>query len=74
MTPKQFYHSYKSQSRAYIEYVCKSAGTSYANFQQIAIARGAVGKRLAKRLAEASQGQMTAMEILYPEDFEDATD
>lgn len=70
MTPAQFYSAYKDSDRQRIEAVCSVAGTSFANFQQIAIAGGSVGKGLAKRLAEASGDEMTILEILYPEDYE----
>lgn len=67
MTPKQFY---KSQPKALIEEVCKQADTSFSNFKQIAIASGSVGRALAEKLAEASNQQMTELEILYPERYE----
>jgi len=67
MTPNQFY---KSQNRDVIERVAKAAGTTFSNFQQIAIANGSVGKDLAARLAGNSEGAMTELEILYPERYE----
>jgi len=51
--------------------MCQACGTSFANFQQIATAKGSVGRTLAKRLAAASDGEMTILEILYPEDYQD---
>ena len=67
MTPKQFYHT---KPRALVAAVAKTANTSVENFKQIAIAGGSVGKRLAERLAVASEQEMTELEILYPERFE----
>ena len=69
MTPKQFYYT---QSKETVEAVIRSAKTSMENFKQIAVAGGSVGKRLAERLAIASEQQMTELEILYPERFEEA--
>jgi hypothetical protein len=51
MTPKQYYRTYKDIAPEKIEAVCKAADTSLANFKQIAIANGSVGKQLAKKLA-----------------------
>lgn len=67
MTPYQFY---KQKPREIVERVASDAGTSFGNFKQIAIANGSVGKDLAARLAASSQGEMTELEILYPERFE----
>ena len=63
MTP---YNFYKSNEKSRIEQVCKEAGTTFGNFQQIALADGSVSARLAKRLEEASGGAMTLSEILFP--------
>lgn len=65
MTPYIFY---KSNKKARIEQVCKNAKTTFGNFQQIALAGGSVSARLAKRLEEASDGEMTLTEILFPSD------
>lgn len=67
MTPKQFY---QSVDRVRLEEVCEAARTTVANFKQIARASGSVGKSLAERLARASDGQMTELEILYPERYQ----
>ncbi len=69
MTPKTFY---KTRSRDEIAAVAQAAGTTLANFQQIAIANGSCSKNLAHRLAVASNGEMSEMEILYPERFDDS--
>ena len=66
MTPKQFYYS---KSREEVLAVCKEAKTNLANFKQIVIG-GSVGKGLAQRLSESSGGEMSELEILYPERFE----
>lgn len=66
MTPKTFY---KTKPKDHVEAVAIAAGTTLANFQQI-VYGGSVSRDLAKRLAEASSGDMTREEILYPEDFE----
>ncbi len=63
MSPKEFYYS---NSKERIKQVAKSAGTTFENFQQIALANGSVGKNLAARLAVASNGEMSVLEILYP--------
>lgn len=67
MTPNEFYYS---QSKDDVTAVAKAAGTSFGNFKQIAIANGNVSKLLAARLAEASGGRMTELEILYPERYQ----
>lgn len=67
MTPKQFYYA---EQKARIRQVVADAGTTYSNFKQIAVAGGSVGPKLAARLSEASSGDMTELEILYPERFE----
>jgi Mg-chelatase subunit ChlD len=69
VTPKQFYYA---KPREDVEKVVRKAQTSFANFKQIAIAGGSVGKDLAARLADASGGEMTELEILYPERYESA--
>lgn len=70
MTPKAFYKHYP---RDHVESVAVAAGTTLANFQQI-VYGGSVSRDLAKRLADASGGDMTREEILYPEEFETGTD
>lgn len=72
MTPKAFYQRYIQSDRDRIQRVAVAAETTFSNFQQIALAGGSVGKALAKRLASASDGEMSVLEILYPEDYEDA--
>ena len=67
MTPKKFY---RSAQKPHVEEVCKAAGTSLGNFKQIALSGGSCGKRLAEKLAQASRGAMTELEILYPERYE----
>jgi len=69
MTPSQFYKTYKDADRERIAFVCKKAGTSLENFKQIALGHGGAGKQLAKRLAVASDNEMSLLEILYPEDY-----
>jgi Mg-chelatase subunit ChlD len=68
VTPRQFY---KNRPKADVEAVARAAGTSFANFKQIALAGGSVGKVLAERLCQASDGEMTELEILYPERYEE---
>jgi hypothetical protein len=68
MTPREFW---KTKPAETIGRVCDRAGTSLLNFQQIACYRGSVSARLAARIAKASDGEMTEMEILFPERFED---
>jgi len=67
MTPRQFYKTY---DRDRVSAVCSSAGTNFDNFKLIAIAKGSCGKKLAERLAAASNGEMSELEILYPERYD----
>lgn len=67
MTPRDFYYS---NPKEVIEAVVLASGTSYGNFKQIAIANGNVSKVLAEKLAVASGGVMTELEILYPERYQ----
>lgn len=64
MTPLQFYQTY---DRAKCTAVAEAAGTTFANFQQIACYRGGCSPKLAERLEIASEGGMTRMEILFPD-------
>jgi hypothetical protein len=66
VTPNEFYYA---KSKQEIEGLAKKAGTSFGNFKQIAIANGNVSKALAEKLANASNGVMTELEILYPERY-----
>ncbi|WP_299586850.1 hypothetical protein [uncultured Microbulbifer sp.] len=68
MTPRQFYYAYPKER---VEQVARDAGTTFANFKQIAIARGSVGRGLAERLCRASHGQISELESLYPERYEE---
>lgn len=70
MTPRDFYTKYLKNDRSRIETVVDKAGTNFRNFQQIAICNGSVSRRLAAKLADASNGEMTEMEILFPEKFD----
>lgn len=65
MNAREYYYS-KPKER--LEKLASDAGTTFANFQQIAIANGSVSSRLARRLEEASEGEMTLVEILFPSD------
>ncbi|MFA0812666.1 hypothetical protein [Microbulbifer epialgicus] len=67
MTPRQFYYTY---SKKRVAQVAEEAGTTFANFKQIAVARGAVGRGLAERLCKASGGVISELESLYPERYE----
>ena len=67
MTPNQYY---RSTPKNEVEKTCIDAKTTPANFKQIALAGGSCVKGLAERLASASGGKMTEMEILYPERYE----
>lgn len=66
MTPYEFY---KKNPKDRIQRVARGANTTFANFQQIAIAGGSVGKVLAAKLCESSDGEMSEIEILYQERF-----
>jgi hypothetical protein len=66
MTPREFW---KTKPQEEIGRVCDRAGTSLLNFQQLACYRGSVSPRLAEKLAAASDGQMSEMEILYQERY-----
>lgn len=67
MTPRSFYYANTKET---LERVALAAKTTFGNFKQIAIAGGSCSPDLAARLAEASDGEMTELEILYPERFE----
>lgn len=66
MTPSEFYNS---KPKELVESVAIAAGTSFGNFKQIALANGNVSRVLAEKLAIASKGEMTELEILYPERY-----
>ncbi len=66
MTPREFYYA---KSKEVVESVATTAGTSFGNFKQIAVANGNVSKTLAEQLAIASGNEMTELEILYPERY-----
>lgn len=68
MTPNQFY---QANTKERVEEVAKGAGTTFGNFQQIAIANGSVSKKLASKLADSSNQEMTVLEILFPEQYEE---
>lgn len=68
MTPRQFYYAHSKEE---VQALAEAAGTNFANFKQIAIARGSVGRKLAERLAQASEGVISELEALYPERYEE---
>lgn len=68
MTPRQFF---EAKNKRVCEAVATKAGTSYSNFFQIKNG-GSCSPRLAERLAEASNFEMTELEILYPERYEES--
>jgi len=65
MTPYQYY---KSKKKDIVENMAIRAGTTHANFKQIALV-GGVGPKLARELEITSNGEMTLREILFPEEF-----
>lgn len=67
MNPKQFFVN-SSEDR--VKQVASEAGTNFANFRLIALYGGACSWRLAKRLESASDGDMTADEILAFKELE----
>lgn len=67
MTPLQFYRKYDKE---HVERMAKKAGTSFGNFKLIALGHGSASKYMAERLAKASKGEMTELEILYPERYD----
>ena len=69
MTPRSFYYAKPKET---LERVAREANTTFGNFKQIAIAGGSCSPDLAARLADASGGEMTEMEILYPQRFEES--
>lgn len=71
MTPRQFY---KTQPKDRVREVAERAGTTFENFKQIAIAGGSVSSRLAKALADTSDGEMSILEILFPNDTDEAAE
>jgi len=66
MNARDFYQANKRNPKL-IDELCKKAGTNSSNFRQIAMYNGPVSKDLAQRLAHASNGKMTAAEIMFPE-------
>ena len=64
MNATDFYNQNKRNPKL-LESLCKKAGTTLDNFKQIALYDGAVSKKLAERLAQASNGKMTAPEIMF---------
>lgn len=69
MTPNQYYNSH---TREQSEKVAVEAGTNLNNFKLIALYGGSVSKRLAHELEKSSKGEMTTLEILFPEKYEAA--
>jgi hypothetical protein len=69
MTPRQFYRKHE-ENKPHIQRIAAEAGTTFGNFQQIALYGGACSKALAKRLEDASGSEMTRNEILFPEEYE----
>ena len=67
MTPSEFY---KENPEEIVAKVATEAKTTLSNFKHIALFNGSVGKALAARLADASNGKMTELEILYPERYQ----
>lgn len=67
MIPKKFYQKH---DKKVVEQMAEQAGTTFANFQQIALYGGSCSKAMAKRLEQASGGEMTRNEILFPEEHE----
>jgi hypothetical protein len=66
MTPFEFYKKYPKD---HLQQVAAEAGTTFSNLQQIALADGSVGKVLAEKLSNACGGEMSELEILYPERY-----
>jgi hypothetical protein len=67
MTPNQFYKQYSEANPKKLARVVEASGTNMANFKQIALHNGAVSRKLAKKLADASKGEMSILEILFPD-------
>jgi len=61
MTPKTYL---QTKSKAQIQQLCKRAGTTSTNFRLIALHKGACGGKLAVRLSDASDGEMSIREII----------
>ena len=68
MTPRAFYKSHDLET---VEKVAKKAGTSFANFQQIALYEGACSPKLARKLDKASGGAMPLADILFRKEIDD---
>lgn len=62
MTPRQFFHSVPE---AEFDRVALAAGTKPINLKHIALWGGACSAELARRLSEASDGQMSLEDILF---------
>ena len=65
MNAKAFHDKY---GREKVESVAKAAGTTYAYFQQIMYGNRFPSRNLARRLADASDGEMTWQELLEGDD------
>ncbi len=65
MTPRDFYYKYLKADKSRLIKVAEQAGTTFANFIQIARHDGSCSPKLAERLARASDGEMTVIEILF---------
>lgn len=66
MTPLSFYRTYGADR---CKEVAEAAKTNLDNFRQIMYG-GSVSSKLAKRIADASNGEMSLEEILFPSDDE----
>ena len=67
MTPRQYYNARPLDE---VQATVKKAGTTLGNFKTMCYG-GSCGPRLAERLAKASNGLMSELEVLYPERYQE---
>ncbi len=64
MTPRTYFQTHSPE---HVEKMAKLAGTNFNNFRLIALYDGACSKHMAEKLETASDGEMTILEILFPD-------
>lgn len=63
MDAKTYLETYGPQ---HTEKVCKKAGTEISYFRQCALGHRHFSRKLAKALSDASTGEMSLIELLFP--------
>lgn len=60
MTPQEFF---KSKTKEQLLEIAKKSHTTYSNLQQICMYGGSVSTRLAIQIAEATRGELSAVQL-----------